>query len=144
MPLIISVSPLILPHPLCRGGMQWVGASTLERCEVASSSVPLISRPSFCHCGDSNYLCHRLMRLFPLLALISCILPVAALLLCFGEENIDSVGLVMQTLWFPPAERRLYRLCVIKTALGTSPSFVFLINFIVPHLSFPSELQLLL
>lgn len=47
----------------------------------------------------------------------------------------------MQRSDSPPAERRLYRLYVIKTALGTSPSFAFLINFIVPHRSFSSELQ---
>lgn len=38
----------LLSPSLCRGGTQWVGASSLERCEVASSPFPLISEPCFC------------------------------------------------------------------------------------------------
>lgn len=115
MPLIISVSPLLLSPSLCRGGMQWVGATFLERCEVASSPFTLISQPCFCHHGDATF---GLVTVIPkrnpldlgqinkavfLLALICCFLPVAALLLCFGAGVMDSVGWVVQsTTLIPP------------------------------------------
>lgn len=97
--LCLPSRPLSL---IVQRGMQWAGASILERCKVASSPLLLISQPCCCHLGNATFGLPPVTSQPPgpqinkpvsLLSLILCILPVR--LLCFVAGVIDSVGWVV-------------------------------------------------